>query len=209
MRRSKIWPKPGCGITARPSEVNGESPEEGEGGIAVPTAALFYGLMATVAAAIWYAIHGTLPFRVGDAAQPLAVCVGLGAGVGLAVVALSRVLDRSFAWSRRLSGLLGEMLGGMTPAKAAVLALSSAIGEEVLFRGVLLPTIGVVASSLVFGMLHVGPTREYLPWTVMAVIMGFGFAGLTVWTGNIAAAVIAHLTINYFNILALPSPGRV
>ena len=35
----------------------------------------------------------------------------------------------------------------------------------------------------------------------MAVVMGFGFGLLYLYTGNIVAPVVAHFTINYFNLM--------
>ncbi|QIN80791.1 CPBP family intramembrane metalloprotease [Rubrobacter marinus] len=63
------------------------------------------------------------------------------------------------------------------------LAVLSGVGEEALFRGALQPEIGIVASSLLFGALHVGPDRRYLLWTLWAVGAGFLFGALYAWTG--------------------------
>jgi len=52
-------------------------------------------------------------------------------------------------------------------------------------------------------MLHVGPDRSYLPWTLFATLLGVVFAAFTLTFGDITAAVVAHLTINYFNFLAI------
>jgi len=77
------------------------------------------------------------------------------------------------------------------------------LGEEMLFRGLLQPAIGIVWSSLIFGLLHVGPDRRYAPWTLMAIGMGFAFGGLHYYTGNLLAPILAHFTINHFNLTAI------
>ena len=42
----------------------------------------------------------------------------------------------------------------------------------------------------------------------MALGMGFAFGGVTLATGDVMAAILAHLTINYFNLLAITGPER-
>ncbi len=129
--------------------------------------------------------------------------VALGAGVGLVVVGLSRVLEYAFEWARALSHSMKALLGDMDSSTILILAVFSALGEELLFRGLLQPAIGIVWSSLIFGGLHIGPNRSYIPWTIMAVGMGFAFGGMFYYTGNLLAPILAHFTINYFNLAAI------
>src|SRR5213596_2379841 len=77
-----------------------------------------------------------------------------------------------------------------------VLALCSAISEEVLFRGVLQREVGIVAASAIFGLLH--PLGiAYVLWAATA---GAGLGGLFALTGSLAAPVAAH---GMYNLLAL------
>ena len=69
-----------------------------------------------------------------------------------------------------------------------------------LFRGALLPWFGLWWQGLVFALLHVGPGRRFLPWTVSALVLGIAFGALAVWTGNLGAPIAAHFTINYLNL---------
>ena len=87
--------------------------------------------------------------------------------------------------------LRGSTIGGLISV-----SVLSGVGEELLFRGALQPLVGVVVSSLLFGLLHVGPDRRYLLWTVWAVAVGFLFAGLYEWTGGLLAPVVAHVAHN-------------
>ena len=133
-----------------------------------------------------------------------------GAGVGLATVLVSRVLDRFFEWSRALTRMLKEILGPITRTDALILAVASSVGEELLFRGLLLPKIGLIASSLLFGLVHgVSPgspgqmmdtLRRFLPLVMAATVMGFAFGWLVEYTGDVLAAVVAHFTINFLNL---------
>jgi membrane protease YdiL (CAAX protease family) len=81
-----------------------------------------------------------------------------------------------------------------------ILALVSSIGEELLFRGALLPWFGVWIQGIVFALLHVGPGRRFLPWTVSALVLGIAFGWLAVWTGNLGGPIAAHFAINFLNL---------
>lgn len=171
---------------------------------------VLYGLMGGIAYGLGFWLADRNIFFWHDAyGTTLPVNIGIGAGLGLVVVGITRVIER-FEWAKRLSRGMRRLLGKLDGNTIIVLALCSSLGEEMLFRGLLQPSIGLVWSSLIFGLLHVGPGREYLPWTVMAIAMGFAFGGVFYYTGNLLAPILAHFTINYFNLHALaridPSP---
>lgn len=142
--------------------------------------------------------------------------VGLGVALGLLTVAASRILERTTEWARVLGEEFHKILGRLTPAQALIFALSSGVAEEVFFRGFLQQALsdlvfggefggwvaGLIVASLVFGLIHVGPDRKkFLPWTIMALVLGVFFGLLYLYTGNILAPVVAHITINFFNLL--------
>jgi uncharacterized protein len=124
----------------------------------------------------------------------------LGVALGVAVVVASRLVTTRSAWGRALHDDFHALLGDISGREIAILALASAIGEEVFFRGALLPWIGLVPQAVLFGLLHVGPTRRFVPWTVWALVMGLVFGGLARLTGDLGGAIAAHFTINFVNL---------
>ena len=124
----------------------------------------------------------------------------LGVVVGLGVVFITRLCVHRFDWARRLHRDFRGLLGNLNARDIFVLAVSSSIGEELLFRGALLPWIGLVPSTIVFALLHVGPGTRFLPWTASAFLVGFLFGGLYVLLGDLGAPIAAHFTINYLNL---------
>ena len=124
----------------------------------------------------------------------------VGILVGLGAVGLTRVATRHFAWVRYLHVSFHDLLGPLTGREIVILALGSAIGEELLFRGALLPWLGPWWQAVVFALLHVGPGRRFLPWTALALVAGVGFGWLAVWTTNLGAPIAAHFTINFLNL---------
>lgn len=123
-----------------------------------------------------------------------------GVVLGLGVVGLTRVATRHFQWARNLHTSFHDLLGPLTGREIVMLALASSIGEEMLFRGALLPWMGVWLQAVVFALLHVGPGKRFVPWTISAFVMGAAFGWLTVWTQNLGAAIAAHFVINFLNL---------
>ncbi len=124
----------------------------------------------------------------------------IGLLIGLGVVALSRVSVRRYEWARNLHRDFGEILGHLGTGEILLLAVASAVGEELMFRGALQPWIGLWPQAIVFALLHVGPGKRFLPWTLSALAVGIGFGYLVEATGDLGAPIVAHFTINYLNL---------
>jgi membrane protease YdiL (CAAX protease family) len=123
----------------------------------------------------------------------------VGALAGLAVVGLTRL-----AWGldavRKLNDEMRTILGDPGTSAITVLAVTSAIGEELLFRGALQPMLGFVPTAVIFGLLHGGFQAKFRLWAVFALLAGLLLGALTLWTDNLLAALLCHMTVNYFNL---------
>jgi hypothetical protein len=108
---------------------------------------------------------------------------------------------------RWLAWQIKKLLGPVDRRTAAHLALFSGIGEEILFRGAMQPAFGYVATSVLFGLLHVGPDRRYLVWTAFAMVLGFALGGILLLTGSLLGPILAHVLINYLNLLRIGREG--
>jgi membrane protease YdiL (CAAX protease family) len=165
------------------------------------TLVLYGGVL--VVAVIWGLIDGRrniflLPGRGPVTPGFLGAVVGLAAG--LAVVGLSRLTVRWFAWARALHREFNALLQGLTTGQALVLAVASAVGEEALFRGAALPTVGLWWSSVLFGAAHVPVRRGLWPWPIMAFGMGLVFGWMFLEFGDLTGPILAHATINFLNL---------
>ncbi len=169
------------------------------------TAAGVYGALATAALA-WTATAGdsslmqTRPWLA--IGRPGAIGASVVGGVLLAgaIVGASQKLVRRTAWARNLHLAFRELLGPLRPWEIAVFALTSGIAEELFFRGAMQPILGLWASSLVFGILHVGPSRTFVPWTLSALAVGLLLGALFAATGELIGPMVAHVLINYENL---------
>jgi uncharacterized protein len=160
-----------------------------------------YGAMALVALVIAAGRGDPDLYRFGaDPHWPLLAGPLAGIAVGLAIVGLTRVATRRYRWARELHTSFHDLLGPLTGREIVILALASSIGEELLFRGALLPWLGPWWQAVVFALLHVGPGRRFLPWTLSAFALGVAFGWLAVWTTNLGAPIAAHFMINFLNL---------
>ena len=124
----------------------------------------------------------------------------IGVAVGLAIVFLTRLAVHRLTWARRLHHSFRGLLGDLSTRDIFILAVASSIGEELLFRGALMPWIGLWWSTAIFALLHIGPGVRFLTWTASAFVVGLLFAALHHWLGDLGAPILAHFTVNFLNL---------
>lgn len=152
----------------------------------------------------WLDLGGAIPAHCFSAL--LGVCVG---AIG---VLTTKALVLRVGFAARLHSELRPLALGLSTQMVVVLATTSSIGEEFVFRGLLLPWIGLVPQAVLFGLLHQtgGPSRWV--WVIWATIMGLLLGAMLQLSGSVVGPVIAHALINGLNLLFLkrhdPSPER-
>jgi membrane protease YdiL (CAAX protease family) len=104
---------------------------------------------------------------------------------------------------REMIGELRAVFSPLSPLRLCLLSLLISCAEEVLFRGVLQPTIGYVAASLLFGAIHIVPNLRLAPWTLFAIGAGFILGYLYKFTGGLLAPILAHLIVNATNLILI------
>ncbi len=124
-----------------------------------------------------------------------------GLGVGLLITALSSLVYRLWPAYRQSADLYLEMvLKPLLLPDIIWLGLLPGLSEELLFRGVMLPALGLdmpglLFTSLCFGLLHLSGIEQW-PYAVWATVVGFilGYSVLT--TGNLLVPIVAHVVTN-------------
>lgn len=121
---------------------------------------------------------------------------------GLVVVA-TRVLVGRVPFVTRFHSELRPLTHMMSNGGIVALAASSALGEELLFRGLLQPWIGLILQALIFGSLHQirGPSRWV--WLASATLMGIVLGSMYALTGSLVGPLLAHALINGLNLTHL------
>lgn len=162
----------------------------------------FYGGLALTALLISAGREDVDIYRIEGVSTSLQLGLSpiIGVLLGLGVVKLSRLAVHRCEWARMLHCDFRALLRPLTKREVLILAIASAVGEEMLFRGALQPWLGVWPQALVFALLHVGPRGYYLWWTAWSVALGLAFGYMYEWTGDLGGPIAAHFVINYLNL---------
>ncbi len=161
-------------------------------------AALFYGSLAVVAA-VWCGLRG---FEVSLLGKSVAWSLLLGTLTAACTIALGLLAYRLIPALRSISEELApHLIDGAHARDLVLLSIFSGVGEEAFFRGAVLQEFGLVISSLLFGLAHIGPDRRYLVWTLWAILAGFVFGAIFEISGGLLAPVVAHAGHNAATLL--------
>jgi membrane protease YdiL (CAAX protease family) len=139
-------------------------------------------------------------------AESHAFSLVLGAAFAAAVVVGTRVLVENVGWAKNLHRDLRPMTLRLDGAGIAVIAGLSALAEELVFRGLLMPWLGLVPQALLFGVVHAqlsGPSRWV--WVAWASVVGLALGAIFALSGSLLGAMLAHALINGLNLLYLRS----
>ncbi len=129
--------------------------------------------------------------------------LGLGVAFGLLVVLASRWTVRRYDWARRLHVELRPFARSLSPSGVVVLALLSSAGEELLFRSLLQPWMGLLPQALLFGVVHQLPGPSRWVWAAWAFGVGLVLGILFQGTGSLLGPLAAHALVNGVNLTFL------
>jgi hypothetical protein len=125
-----------------------------------------------------------------------------GAGLGVGIAIASAIIYQLWPSYRIAANLyLQLVLAPLVWVDLLWLGLLPGLSEELLFRGVMLSSLGLnttalVLSSLCFGVLHMGSLRQW-PYMLWASMVGglLGYSALA--THNLLVPIIAHVLTNW------------
>ncbi len=125
----------------------------------------------------------------------------LGVGLGLAITLASGLVYRLWpAYRQSADTYLTLVLQPLQWPDLIWLGLLPGLSEELLFRGVMLPaigmnTLGIVVSAASFGVLHLSSLQQWT-YVVWATAIGLVLAIGAVLTGNLLVPIVAHTVTN-------------
>ena len=162
-------------------------------------ASVWYGLM-TFVAVLWLWLRDRQEVLSSQATGEVGALVSLliGAVAGFGISGVIWLLARYLPPFARLESRLKDAVGEPAEAEIVVIALASAIGEEIFFRGALLDQVGPYFSTLIFGLLHTGPAL--LLWGLMATVLGLVFAMMVEGGLGLLSVTVAHALINFITL---------
>lgn len=157
-----------------------------------------------VSAVVMLVVAKTWAFLFGVSIVPLTwqpMHLVMGIGLGLLVTLLSTLIYEIWEDYRIAANTYLEMvLKPLELVDVIWLGVLPGMSEELLFRGVVLPSfgmdaVGLIVSSLIFGILHMASLRhwQYAAW---AVVVGVGLGAVTIATNSLLPAVTTHIFTN-------------
>ncbi|KAB2963516.1 MAG: CPBP family intramembrane metalloprotease [Thermoanaerobaculia bacterium] len=190
-----------------------EVPAAARPGRLFPVAAVFYLVLAVAGLAGLSAQRGRLGLAL--LVDPGSWGTDLAGGIvlGLALLGLWALAARLLPAARRLEHQLRRLLGPVSRGEALSLALVSAVGEELVFRGALQNWLGWPAAALLFALAHVGPGASMRLWAAWALVGGIVLGFWTAGRGALLGALVAHFLVNAVQLWrfarnAEPPPGQ-
>ncbi len=123
------------------------------------------------------------------------VLLGVAGAVGMLLLAVVVSLLLSLVGYEPENPLVDDLQGFITWPLVVWIALSAALAEELFFRGLLQPRIGIVASAVLFGFVHISygvPLQILMP-----LAFGFLLSTLVISTRSLLPAVVAHFFYNF------------
>jgi membrane protease YdiL (CAAX protease family) len=168
-------------------------------------------LAAAMAAAFHYLTPAPRP-RLRIWVRPSWAALGLAVGVSLLFLAVAFVLPGPVI-GREGVPLLS--LGGSAAVAYGVANASSAVAQEIQFRGVLLaalerqqaPWVALITQALIFGIAHIaipyqGPADSLIP---IVILLGIVWGWVTQRTESILPAVVIHVVAELFLVATIVS----
>ncbi len=123
--------------------------------------------------------------------------MGLAAIISLMLVLSILLSYINYADNEKVFEKLGEVPLWILPFAVIVAPFT----EEMLFRGALVPQIGIIGSSVLFGALHVfyGSVMEVVGTMLVGIVLAFVFKR----TGSVVPCIFAHFVFNLLTIVAV------
>lgn len=124
-----------------------------------------------------------------------------GLTLGLSITLASSIVYRIWPAYRQSADFYLELvIKPLATPDIIWLGLLPGMSEELLFRGVMLPAIGLSwfglgISSLCFGVMHFSGSQHW-PYVVWATVIGLVLGFSTVATGNLLVPIVAHVATN-------------
>ncbi len=128
-----------------------------------------------------------------------AFIVGLGVAGGI-IIASSIIYRLWPAYRQSADTYLELVIKPLIWPDLIWLGLLPGLSEELLFRGIMLPALGlnllaVILSSIIFGVLHLSGAQQW-PYVIWATIVGFALGYSALITGNLVVPIVAHIITN-------------
>jgi hypothetical protein len=170
----------------------------------VTWAVVVEGLLAAGALLLgWFLLDDPLPMPLLPTGSDVPWLLGSCAALTGAALWVTSDAARGVGWMRRLNDTVADVLGPIIARESTLglllVSLAAGLGEELLFRGALLPLLGLWGSSLVFGLCHAVSPAYFALAAVMGLILGW----LAQQTGGLFVPIAGHAVYDAVALLRM------
>ncbi|MDQ0257675.1 membrane protease YdiL (CAAX protease family) [Evansella vedderi] len=122
------------------------------------------------------------------------IIIGITAAVFVVVVELilAKFLPRKWFDD---GGINERIFKGRHPLHIGFISLIVGISEEVMFRGLLQTTFGIIPASLIFALIHIRYLHNYFLFS-FTILLSFFLGFLFYLTENLLTVIICHMLID-------------
>ncbi len=166
----------------------------------------FHGAMGILA---WIGIQlSDQPHPFQQSPEQLLSGLATGIGIGCCAAAISLLLGKVWSQVKEFEDRLSQIFEGCTAMEVLLLALLSSVAEELLFRALLQPLLGLLLTSALFGLAHWTGDRRLSAWPLFAMLAGLALGLVANWQpAGLAGAIGAHFALNWIGLTRLSRPA--
>jgi membrane protease YdiL (CAAX protease family) len=173
------------------------------------TVAVAYAMLGSLASALAVALRDgsplshPAPWLLLDEPVRIGSSILLGVALSVVLVASTRIAVERWEWARKLHTDLRPVARNLTVPSVVIIAVLSSVGEELFFRGLLTPLVGVIAQAAIFGAAHQVSGSSRWVWMTWATLVGVCFGAMFALTGSLIGPIVAHGIVNGYNLMFL------
>jgi membrane protease YdiL (CAAX protease family) len=174
----------------------------------IPSMFWVYGTLISVAMIFDYLTYHH-PFGSWKVSHLPSFSMQIGGAIFVVVyIVLTSLATRIFKWANELEKVFRQILSPFSDLQIILLALLSGFAEEWFFRGVVLSHLGLMISSILFGLCHLIPAPRLWAWSVIGFLMGIVLGWTFQHTQSLWLVAGIHTGINGILLWKLNRSGH-
>lgn len=131
-----------------------------------------------------------------ETTMPLKSVAALIVSATLIIIMLSYLLESSSLSFRESLSYSQKYLGQLPFAAIIYLAALGSVAEELLFRGAVQPSLGIIATSIIVALLHIDPRLKLSSWTLLGFVKSILLGVLFYYSKSLIPCVVTHFLVN-------------
>ena len=118
----------------------------------------------------------------------------------LVLCLVSHLFETNFIKIAAVKNILAAPLAHMSFSSSLILCVLSALAEEVFFRALLVPYVGILGSAILYALVHISPSGLFSAWSLEVLSIGVILGVLYNNTNSLLLIVAVHIIFNIFSM---------